>query len=291
MSHPPIELDGAVVLVTGAARGIGRETAAAFVREGARVAVCDLDTELAAETAAALGEAAMPFALDVASRESFAGCVKAVRAALGPIDVLVNNAGIAPSGPFFDEADAVTDAVFDVNVRGVITGMRLVVPEMRERGHGHIVNIASLIGKTHIPGFATYATSKHAVVGLGLSARAELRGTGITLTTVLPSIVNTELASGIPLSGLIRRTIRVEPQDIANAVVGSVAHRPAEIAVPRWLGALAEVTSLVPEPIETLVRRLVGDDRALTRMDPVGRAAYAERLARQTKQADEPVEA
>jgi NADP-dependent 3-hydroxy acid dehydrogenase YdfG len=276
----PIALDGAVVLVTGAARGIGRETARAFVARGAAVAVCDLDAETAADTADELGAAARPFAVDVACRESFAACVDSVRDTLGPIDVLVNNAGIMPAGSFVAEPDALTDAILDVNVRGPITGMRLVLPDMLARRRGHVVNIASLLGKLGLPGLATYVASKHAVVGLGKAVRAELDGSGVSLTTVLPPIVNTDLAAGIPLPGIVARTIRVEPDAIADAVVRSLDGRPAEIAVPRWLGLYPVVQPFVPPIVESAVRRLIGDDRALS-ADAARRAAYEARIARQ----------
>jgi short-subunit dehydrogenase len=94
---------------------------------------------------------------------------------------------------------------------------------MIDRGCGHVVNIASMLGKTELPGLATYAGSKHAVVGLGAAGRPELAGTGVTVTTVLPSIVKTELASGIA-PGLVR-VIRVEPEDVAIAIVGTVDDR------------------------------------------------------------------
>lgn len=279
MSHPPVELEGSVVLVTGAARGIGRATAARFLEAGARVAVCDVDPGPAADAAAELGDGATAFVVDVSSRDSFAACVDAVRVALGPVDVLVNNAGIMPAGAFLDERDAVTDAIFDINVHGPVTGMRLVLPGMLERGSGHIVNIASLAGKLQLPGLATYVASKHAVVGLGKAMRAELEGSGVSVSTVLPSIVNTELASGIPLPGLVTRTIRVEPDDVARTVVSSVTNRRAELAVPRWLGAYPVLQPFVPPVIESLVRRAFGDDRALHRVDPAGRAAYDARVA------------
>lgn len=277
-----IELDGAVVLITGAARGIGRETARRFVARGARVAVCDLDADLAADTAEALD--ATPFAVDVTSRDSFAACVDAVQDALGPIDVLVNNAGIMPAGPFLAERDAITDATLDVNVRGPITGMRLVLPEMLERRRGHVVNVASLLGRIQLPGVATYVASKHAVVGLGKAVQPELRGTGVTLTTVLPSVVNTELASGIPLPAAAVRLLRVEPDDIADAVVASVRRPRPEVSVPRWVGAAALVQPLIPHAVDDLLRRLLGDDRALTQVDAAGRAAYEARVARQASE-------
>jgi NAD(P)-dependent dehydrogenase (short-subunit alcohol dehydrogenase family) len=114
---------GTVVAITGGARGIGRATAAAFVAAGAHVAIGDLDAY--GETAADLGPPAVGLPLDVTDRTSFRAFLDAAESELGPLDVLVNNAGIMPSGPFLDEDDAMTDRVLDVNLRGVLIGCKL----------------------------------------------------------------------------------------------------------------------------------------------------------------------
>jgi short-subunit dehydrogenase len=136
-----------------------------------------------------------------------------------------------------------------------------------------------MLGKTELPGVATYVASKHAVVGLSAAVRAELGGTGVTITTVLPGVVNTELSSGITIP--FARLIRVEPDDIAKAIVASLDGRPKEIAVPRWMGLYAAARPFIPDRLEQLVRRLVGDDRALVDAGSEGRAAYKERIAQQ----------
>ena len=140
MTYPPISLDGAIVVVTGGARGIGKSTAELFATKGATVCVGDLDG----------GD----FTVDVTSRDSFADFVASALDRHGRIDVLVNNAGVMPLGDFLSEEDAVSRTTFDVNVWGLIHGMRLVLPHMIERGRGHIVNVASMAGKLVIPGMA-----------------------------------------------------------------------------------------------------------------------------------------
>src|SRR5947209_1581613 len=219
MGAPKIELAGAIVAVTGGGRGIGRATAQLFAERGATVCIGDRDPDAAAEAADEIGPRALPFALDVGSRASFAEFVSASQAVAGPLDVLVNNAGVMPAGRFLEEDDATTSTVMDVNLLGPLIGMRLVLPGMVSRGRGHVVNIASLLGKTELPGLATYTASKHALVGLSAAVRAELSGTGVTVTAVLPGIVNTELASGIPIP--FARFARVEPEDVARAIVAS----------------------------------------------------------------------
>ena len=151
------QLHGLVVAVTGGAVGIGREIAAAAQAAGARVAIGDRDLDQATATAADLGIRGHP--LDVTDEASYRGFLDAVAADLGPIDVLVNNAGVMWVGPFDDEPEAATAAMFDVNVIGVIRGVRLVAPEMAARGAGHIVTIASAAAKRSPPGESTYAAT------------------------------------------------------------------------------------------------------------------------------------
>jgi NADP-dependent 3-hydroxy acid dehydrogenase YdfG len=279
MSPPKIELHGAVVAVTGAARGIGRATAELFLERGATVCLADLDGDVVADVTRKLGPRAHPFHLDVASEASFAAFVASAEETLGPIDVLVNNAGVMPTGRFLEERMATTQAVFAVNVAGPVNGMRLVLPGMIERGRGHVVNVASMLGRTELPGLATYTASKHAVVGLSAAVRSELTGTGVTLTVVLPSVVNTELASGIAIP--LARLARVEPEDVAEAIVASCDSRAKELAVPRWMALYPVFRPFIPGPIEALARKLIGDDKALCAVDPAGRAAYVERIAKQ----------
>ena len=191
MRYPRISLDDAVVVVTGGARGIGRSTADLFAEAGATVCVGDIDG----------GDSSV----DVTSRDSFTDFIASALDRHGRIDVLVNNAGVMPLGDFLSEDDAVSRTTFDVNVWGLIYGMRLVLPHMIERGRGHIVNVASMAGKLVIPGMAVYNASKFAAVGLSAAVREEYRDSGVSVTTVLPSAVRTRLASGVPLGHRDRR--------------------------------------------------------------------------------------
>jgi NADP-dependent 3-hydroxy acid dehydrogenase YdfG len=164
MARQPRTLAGRVAAVTGAARGIGRATAEALVHAGMRVAIGDLDAALAERTAREIG--AVAFALDVTDRGSFDRFVARVEERLGPIDVLVNNAGIMPLGPFVAEDDLTARRMVDINVHGVVHGMKAVLPAMLARDRGHLVNIASSAGKDGLPGGATYSGTKHFVIGV-----------------------------------------------------------------------------------------------------------------------------
>lgn len=272
MTRPArIDLDGAHVVITGGARGIGRATAEAFLARGAKVSIGDLDLAAATATAGEIGASA--HRVDVADAASYDPFVTAAETEHGPVDVLVNNAGVMPSGSFLEQTPATDQLTMAVNVQGVLNGMRRVLPGMVDRRRGHVVNIASLAGKFPVPGLAVYNASKFAVVGLTAATRLEMAPHGVTLTAILPSAVDTDLASGFDMKPIPK----VKPSDIADAVVDSVRNRAAEIAVPRYVGALAAGTHLVPVPVMDRVRKVVRGDRAL-HPDTAARAAYTARL-------------
>ncbi|MGV9663422.1 SDR family oxidoreductase [Nocardia niigatensis] len=267
--YPAIELRGARVLITGAGRGIGQCTAELFARKGARVAIADVDTAAARAAAAALD--ARAFELDVRDRTRWDKVV----ADFGPVDILVNNAGVMPAGAFLDEPDTVGHTTMDVNVWGLIHGMRAVVPGMIERGRGHVVNVASLAGKIPIPGLAVYNASKFAAVGLSAATRLEFAPRGVSVSCVMPSAVRTRLSSGLALGGGMPT---VDPEDVAVAVLGTVRTRRAEVAVPNFLGPIDVALAAAPEPAVRLVRRLFNGDRALHPADEQLRSRYEEQV-------------
>ena len=159
--------------------------------------------------------------------QSFAAFLADIEA---PLQVLVNNAGIMPAGRFVDESDAVTDAIVDVNLNGVLRGTKLVLPGMLDRRSGHIVNVASYLGMVPAAGLASYCATKHAVVGFSESVRDEVAGTGVTVTAVLPSAVRTDLVSGVKLGGLLPT---VDPEDIADAVFWAASRPRRKYSHPR----------------------------------------------------------
>ncbi|MGY0497201.1 SDR family oxidoreductase [Nocardia sp. FBN12] len=277
MSYPRIDLAGATIAITGAARGIGLATANAFVEAGAYVALGDLDEALAVQAATEIGDHAMGHALDVTDKASYAQFLDAVAQWHGPLDVLVNNAGVMPNGPFLAQSDRIDQLTMDVNVYGVIHGMRLALPGMVARGYGHVVNVASLAGKFPLKGLAVYNASKYAVVGLTAATRLEMDGTGVSVSAVLPSAVRTELSSGIDY-GILPA---VDPEDIAAAVVRSVRTRAAETAVPGYVGLMANASGLVPEPVLRAIRKAANDDAAINGVDDKVRRVYLDRIEKQ----------
>lgn len=273
------DLAGMVVAITGGARGIGLATAKALADKGAKVSIGDVDADLAQKEAQALG--GFSSILDVRDRASFAAFLNSTVEALGPIDVLINNAGIMPMGAFHEEDPALADAQIDINFRGVINGAQLVMPEMLERGSGHIINVASLAGRFAIPGAAIYAGTKFAVVGLTESLAAEYRDTGIEFTTIMPSKVRTELASGTEAAG--KGIPAVDPEDVANAIVQSIIKPKLFVAVPSYLEGVSAVYRLLPEGMTRVGRRMLGDDRILKDLDKAAHQAYDDRIHSLTK--------
>jgi len=279
-------LTGAVVAITGGARGIGAATAGALIAESARVAIGDLDAELAAETARQLGGGAVGVGLDVTDRASFAAFLDQVERSFGPLDVLINNAGIMPLGAFAQESEETARRLVEVNLHGVINGSKLALQRFVPRGRGHLVNIASTAGKTGFPGGASYCATKHAVVGLSEAILKEVRGTGIRMSIVMPVVVRTELGSGLQEARGFRS---VQPVDVADAIVQALKTGRVDVYVPRSVGPLIRAQSVLPRALTDAVRRVLRADLVLSSPDPVARAAYDARLAA-TSATDNPQE-
>ncbi len=268
-------LNGKVVAITGGARGIGKATAAALVSKGCRVAIGDLDLKLAEQTAAALGGGTVALALDVTDRASFARFLDEAEHQLGQVDVIINNAGIMPVTPFAQEGEDSVRRQVDINLHGVITGTQLAIERMEPRHDGHIVNIASQAGKAGIPGIATYSATKHAVVGLSEAVRAELRGSGVEVACVMPTVVNTELTSGIG-----QRWVKpIEAEDVASEIVNALEVPRFEVFVPRANGVMYKLLTLIPRGAREALGRSMKVDKLMTEVDHGARRAYEERAA------------
>ncbi len=268
-------LSGKVVAITGGARGIGKATATALVRKGCRVAIGDLDSSLAEETAAGLGGGTIALPLDVTSRDSFAAFLDAAERELGSLDVVVNNAGIMAVTPFAEESDDSLKRQLDINVYGVIVGMQLAIERFKPRGRGQIVNLASQAGKGGFPGIATYSGTKHAVVGISEAVRAELRGSGVEIACVMPTVVNTELTAGVG-----QRLIKpVEAEDVANEIVDALEVSRFDVWVPRANGALFKLLANLPRGMREGLGRLMKVDKLMTEVDHGARRRYEERAA------------
>jgi NADP-dependent 3-hydroxy acid dehydrogenase YdfG len=276
MAKAPRSLVGTVVAITGGARGIGRATAAALIAQGAKVAIGDLDAALARRTAQEIGHGTLGLPLDVTNPSSFETFLERVESELGPLDVLVNNAGIMPLGPLAQESEETARALVDINVHGVITGSKLALRRFYPRGRGHLVNIASAAGKAGFPGGATYCATKHAVVGLSEAIRAEVRDTEIGVSVVMPTVVRTELGSGLSET---RGFKAVEPEDVAAAIVDAVQRNRYEVFVPKSMASVLRPKGMLPIRALDAIGRLLKSHEVLIQPDRQRRAAYEARVA------------
>jgi NAD(P)-dependent dehydrogenase (short-subunit alcohol dehydrogenase family) len=277
-------LSGKVAVVTGGGRGIGKALSRSLAREGVLVAIADLDGAVAQQAAAEIGGGAIGLALDVTDRPAFTAALDGIEARLGPIDVLVNNAGIMPIGPFEEETDATAIRQLELNLHAVIHGSKEAIRRMKPRGSGHIVNVASIAGKFGAPGGATYSACKHGVVGLSESIRAELYDTGVEVHVVMPAFVNTELIAGTKeLKGVKRSS----PEDVAEAVVEALKTGRFEVFVPKSLVGLVRSAALSPRALSEWLGRKMSSS-SLLEADRDARAAYEQRAAHSTP-AVEPV--
>jgi NAD(P)-dependent dehydrogenase (short-subunit alcohol dehydrogenase family) len=267
---------GKVVAITGGARGIGRATAAALAAAGAKVAIGDVDVQAAENAAKELGHGVLAVAVDVSDAASFERFLDAVESRLGPLDVLVNNAGIMSLGRLMAESQESARRMVDINLHGVIIGSRLALQRMVPRRGGHLVNVASQAGKVAAAGGATYCATKHGVVGLSETIRQEVRGSGVQVSVVLPSAVNTELAAGL---GRTRGVPIVQPEEVAAAILAALVRPRFEVFVPKSMGVLINSGHFFPRRVREGIARLLGSNELLGQADMAARAAYEERAA------------
>jgi short-subunit dehydrogenase len=233
-----MDLRGAVVVVTGASSGIGEATAVAFARRGARVALAARRQErldALAKRIESAGGTALAIRCDVSDTDQLEHLRAAAEDALGPTDVLVNNAGIPGGGELPELSHEQIERVIRVNVLGVMHGTRAFLPGMLERGRGHVVNVASLAGRFAAPGASVYSASKHAVVAFSESLHLSTKARGVLVTTVNPGFVPTESFPQEGRPSLLKLTV---PR-VASAIVDVVREEIApEYSIPRWAAAL-----------------------------------------------------
>jgi 3-oxoacyl-[acyl-carrier protein] reductase len=214
-------LSGKVALVTGAARGIGRATAARMVEEGARVVVADRGG--ADEAARSLGGAGIPLSLDVTDAEQVNRAVADIIARHGQIDILVNNAGITRDATLGKTSDAAWDAVIAVNLTGTFNATRAVAPHMTGRGSGVVLNAASVVGIYGNFGQSNYVATKAGVIGLTRVWARELGRKGVRVNCIAPGFIATDMTQGMPAEVLAKMKERTPlgrlgaPEDVARA--------------------------------------------------------------------------
>ncbi|MGV9818916.1 SDR family NAD(P)-dependent oxidoreductase [Nocardia xishanensis] len=272
----PVDLNGASVAVTGGAGGIGRAIAAHFVSAGARVTIGDLDREAAQRVADELGSSAVGVALDVSDEASFAAFLDSAEAASGPLDVLINNAGVDWMGQFAAEPHAVSRRQVSVNLMGPIIGSRLALQRMLPRRRGHLVNVASAAGRIPQPGSAVYTATKHGVVGLTDCLRLEYRGSGVRFSVLHPGYIPTAMTEGTRRPSRLIPT--ATPDDCARAVVDAVQYNRYEVWSPanQWINI--KLGHLVGRAIRERVLLATGIGDIAGHMDEGARRNYNDRV-------------
>jgi 3-hydroxybutyrate dehydrogenase len=233
-----MELRGRRALVTGGGRGIGRAVALELARAGAEVAIASrtlAEVRQAADEARTLGVRAAAFAADVARAEDVKALFRDARETLGPLDILVNGAGVAPSALVHRTTDEQWRAAIETNLSGVFYGLREALPEMAARGWGRIVNVASIAGKTGYPYIAAYAASKHGVLGLTKCAALEVADRGVTVNAVCPGYVDTPMTDA-SIARIVEKT---------GAEAGQIRKRLEDMSPQKRLMTVEEVAALV----------------------------------------------
>jgi NAD(P)-dependent dehydrogenase (short-subunit alcohol dehydrogenase family) len=269
---------GRVALVTGAASGIGHALARELARRGARLVLCDIDAgrcELLAHALAAGGADAIALALDVADAEAFERVCAAAVERHGRIDYLFNNAGIAVGGDVRDIALADWRRIVEVNLMGVVHGVRAAYPRFAAQGSGHVVNTASVAGLVPFAPLTPYAMTKHAVVGLSLSLRAEAAALGVRVSAVCPGFIESGIYDAARIARLegssgVRNLslFKLVPADVAaKRILAGVARNRAVIVFPFYARVLWWLSRIHPALLAPVGRHTMRRFRSMLPKD------------------------
>ncbi len=261
---------GAVAVVTGAASGIGLGLVRELVARGSEVILADLQVELAEEAAAAMrmtGGKAQAAKLDVTDFSAVNSLLQNTIKRTGRLDYLFNNAGISIGGPIGLHTGEDWNRIIGVNLRGVINGVHGAYPILLKQGFGHIVNTASIAGLMPVPGIVAYAATKHAVVGLSMSLRAEVAPAGIRVSVLCPGVVRTPILTGGkygklsgPISaerllGMLEKFRPMAPDRFARQALDAVARNDAIIIIPAWWKLIWWINRLAPDLARLCIQR------------------------------------
>lgn len=230
-----MELAGKTALITGGGGGIGAGIAEAFVEKGMKVVITDINLDYAKAEAERLGGGVLALQHDVTSLESWAAVKRAAQTAFGDVEVLCNNAGVSQPFKMLDEVTPDEfDRVIAINVRGVYNGVASFSRDMRDRGHGHIVNTASVNGLLAHGTFAAYSASKFAVAGMSEALRAELEPFGVGVSILYPGLTRSRMSEGQqpaldPATAAALRSRMMQPVWLGRAVARAVENNELHI--------------------------------------------------------------
>jgi short-subunit dehydrogenase len=260
-----------VAVVTGAARGIGRQIASDLLGAGYVVVIGDLDLEQTRATAAELGAGCSAVRLDVTDLRMLENVIGDVEKKIGPIDVWVNNAGIMPTGYFTDQDLDISAKVIEVNYLGVVQATKILLPLMIARGTGTILNIASATGAKPLAGAAVYSGSKAAIIAFSDAVRREVRNTGVRISVILPNLARTQMSAGITGPKALGS---VSAQQVSVVALRAIRTGRFESFVPRRLGPVIRLSRLLPTRAQDWLDDRIGTDKIGLGGEPTARAHY-----------------
>jgi short-subunit dehydrogenase len=285
--HSRYSFEDKVVLITGGSRGLGLVLARELASRGAKIAICARDRDelqRAKEDLATRGADVFDAICDVREQGDVESLVADVRSRFGPVDVLINNAGVIQVGPLESQTQKDFEDAMRVHFWGPFYAMRAVLPEMRERGGGRIANIASIGGKIAVPHLAPYCASKFALAGLSSAMHAELKKDNIYVTSVFPGLMRTgshinalfkgqhrkefalfSIANGLPVTS-------VSAESAARQIVDAVGKGKAELVISAQARIAAKINALMPEATASALAMI---DRMLPENGGIGRASAA----------------
>jgi len=262
------DLKGKVVLVTGAARGMGKLHAMTFGREGSRIVAVDLDEAAIEATAQEMrdqGYNVNVYIADVSNRSACFALADQVKSDVGSVDVLINNAGIVKAEKVLNMSEQSFRRITEVNYMGQVWMMQAFVPDMVSRKSGHVVNVSSTAGKIGVPDLGAYCATKFAIVGITDSIRQELQKNGVKFIIVCPGFIKTGMVKGAKPPSL---TPWQDPQKVADAVLRAVKNNKAEIFVPPVMLRLSSVGRALAGPkIIDWILLMIGGQKAFIEME------------------------
>ncbi|HEY4024230.1 MAG TPA: SDR family NAD(P)-dependent oxidoreductase [Pseudonocardiaceae bacterium] len=249
-------MSGQVVFITGAASGIGAATARIATGRGYRVMIADVNASAADDLAEELGPRARSVRLDVRDPDNWQSALRTTAKELGPVDVLINNAGIIHTGNARSLSLAEHRDIVEVNLLGTMTGVLTALPLMRERGHGHIINVCSMTSFLPLSGYATYGGTKHGMRAFHHSVAIEERDGPVTFSIVHPPSTRTpmlaqEMADPSSVIAFAERSHPVD--DVARVIVNAITRKPIEVVFPPLAGRLQRVAGVFPQLMHWII--------------------------------------
>jgi short-subunit dehydrogenase len=245
-----------VVLVTGAAAGIGAAIAQTAIARGHRVMLTDIDEEAVHAISRSLGSRASGFPLDIRDPQGWVKAFDAAEAEFGPVEVLINNAGIIHTGNARDLSLQQHRDIVEVNLLGTIAGVHTALPRMTERGRGHIITICSMSSFLALPGYATYGGTKHAVRAFHHAVAFEERHGPLDFTIIHPPSTRTkmldqELADPTSVTAFAEKAYT--PKEIATVVIDAIGSKPVEVVFPPFAGRVQQIAGVIPQLMRWII--------------------------------------